>query len=495
MSLKEYKRKRDFKKTPEPAGHAAKIAGRHYVIQKHAASRLHYDFRLEHDGTLKSWAVPKGPSLDPSVKSLAVQVEDHPLDYAKFEGVIPQGEYGGGTVMVWDEGTWEPEGDAEKGLRTGKLKFTLHGKKLKGSWALVRMGGRAGDGGKNWLLIKHKDSAAKPAAEFDVLKRKAKSVLTNRDLEKIAADADAVWSSNKKSARKGTLRAKTVKKTAKKAAKSAVKKKRHTGKTPAAKELAKLPGARPGKPAKDFKPELATLASRVPPGEGWLHELKFDGYRILAHVGGPKVRLITRNDNDWTARFQIVADALAEYPLESTVFDGEVVALDDHGVSNFQKLQNSLKTGDDSSLVYYVFDAPYLNGYDLTEVPLIDRKAVLERTLRAVNPDNNGIVRYSDHIVGHGDDVLHQACRTAMEGIVAKRADCAYHQYRTTDWLKIKCMKQQEFVIGGYSKPEGSRVGFGALLLGYYDKGDFKYAGRVGTGFTQQSLKAPIAAA
>src|SRR6188472_718128 len=199
MSLKEYKLKRDFKKTPEPAGREAKTEGRHYVIQKHAASRLHYDFRLEYDGTLKSWAVPKGPSLDPAVKSLAVQVEDHPIDYATFEGVIPQGEYGGGTVMVWDQGTWEPEVDPEKGLKDGKLKFRLHGEKLKGSWALVRMGGRAGDGGKNWLLIKHRDEAAKPAAKFDVLKKKSRSVLTDRDLDEIAGDADSVWSSHKKS--------------------------------------------------------------------------------------------------------------------------------------------------------------------------------------------------------------------------------------------------------------------------------------------------------
>ena len=389
MSLKEYKRKRDFKKTPEPAGREAKTEGRHYVIQKHAASRLHYDFRLEHNGTLKSWAVPKGPSLDPSVKSLAVQVEDHPLDYAKFEGVIPQGEYGGGTVMVWDEGTWEPEVDAEEGLRTGKLKFTLHGKKLKGSWALVRMGGRAGGGGKNWLLIKHKDAAAKPVAKFDVLKKKAKSVLTNRDLDGIAEDADAVWSSNKKSARNGKGKITTVKKTAKtKTTKPRVKKKRHAVRPFAVRELAKLHGARLGKPPKDFKPELATLASRVPPGEGWLHELKFDGYRILAHIRGPKVSLFTRNDNDWTARFRVVAEALAGYPLESTVLDGEVVALDEHGVSNFQKLQNSLKTGDDASLVYYVFDAPFLNAYNLTKVSLVERKSG-----PAPNPRPRGLVQ------------------------------------------------------------------------------------------------------
>jgi bifunctional non-homologous end joining protein LigD len=253
MSLKEYKRKRDFKKTPEPAGEKARSApGRQFVIQKHAASRLHYDFRLELDGTLKSWAVPKGPSLDPSVKSLAVQVEDHPLEYATFEGVIPKGEYGGGTVMVWDRGTWEPEEDATKGFKSGRLKFKLHGEKLEGSWALVRMGGRAGDGGKNWLLIKHRDEAAKPVAKFDVLKREPRSVVTNRDLDEIAADADAVWSSNGK--KKSTIKRATKKKTpTKKPAKRTVKKKRKSAPLNAASVLGKLPGVRRGVPPQGFQ--------------------------------------------------------------------------------------------------------------------------------------------------------------------------------------------------------------------------------------------------
>jgi bifunctional non-homologous end joining protein LigD len=492
MSLKEYKRKRDFKKTPEPAGGKAKpVKGRHFVIQKHAASRLHYDFRLEHDGTLKSWAVPKGPSLDPSVKSLAVQVEDHPLEYATFEGLIPKGEYGGGTVMVWDQGTWEPEVDPDKGFKSGKLKFTLHGEKLHGSWALVRMGGRAGEGGKNWLLIKHKDAAAKPVAMYDVLKRKARSVLTDREMEQIAADANAVWASGGKAAAKAKKKSAAKRTTAEtKTARRPLKKKSNARLPIAAKDLAKLSGARIGKPSKSFKPQLATLNSRVPTGEGWLHELKFDGYRILAHIeAGKKTRLITRNDNDWTARFQVIADALGGLPIKSAVLDGEVVSLDSRGVSNFQQLQNSLKTGNVDSLVYYVFDLPHLEGYDLTEVPLIDRKETLARVLLSANPANDGKIRYSDHIKGQGKSVLEQACRSAMEGIVAKRADSTYQQSRSQNWLKVKCLQQQEFVIGGYSKPEGSRVGFGALLLGYYDHGDLQYAGRVGTGFTTQSLK------
>jgi bifunctional non-homologous end joining protein LigD len=478
MSLKEYKRKRDFHKTPEPVGGTpSSVAGLRYVIQKHAASRLHYDFRLEYDGTLKSWAVPKGPSLDPTVKSLAVQVEDHPIDYASFEGLIPKGEYGGGTVMVWDQGTWEPEVDPEQGLKQGKLKFRLHGRKLHGSWALVRMGGRAGDGGKNWLLIKHRDEESKPASKFDVLKREPKSVLSDRDMDTITSDADAVWSTNGKSARKSKTKPPA---------------KKHAGKTRPRKpiELAKVTRASKAAFRDNFTPQLATLATRVPDGDQWLHELKFDGYRILAFFEGrKKVRLVTRKGNDWTARFQTVADALAKLKLRNTILDGEVVSLDQHGVSNFQQLQNSIKAGDTAPLTYYVFDAPFLDGYDLTQTPLIERKEVLAGVVLSANSKNDGIVRYSDHIEGQGENVLQHACRSAMEGIIAKRADSTYQQFRSRDWLKVKCLKQQEFVIGGYSKPEGSRVGFGALLLGYYHDGELKYAGRVGTGFTSQSLK------
>lgn len=255
-------------------------------------------------------------------------------------------------------------------------------------------------------------------------------------------------------------------------------------------ELGKLAGARPAPPPKKFSPQLATLVNRVPEGEGWLYELKFDGYRIIAHVENDRdPRLITRNNNDWTARFQVVADALAELPVTYAIFDGEVVSLDTNGVSNFQQLQNSIKTDDTRSLVYYIFDVPYLDGFDLTATPLIERKKTLARLLHAANPANDGVICYSDHTEGHGEDVFQRACRRGMEGIIAKRADGPYQQVRSNAWLKIKCTKQQEFVIGGYSKPEGSRVGFGALLLGYYDGDELKYAGRVGTGFTTQSLK------
>jgi bifunctional non-homologous end joining protein LigD len=491
MGLKEYKRKRDFRKTPEPQGGKSHPAsGLQFVIQKHAASRLHYDFRLEYDGTLKSWAVPKGPSLDPSVKSLAVQVEDHPIDYANFEGVIPQGQYGGGTVMVWDRGTWEPEVDAEKGFKEGKLKFRLDGEKLHGSWALVRMGGRASDGGKNWLLIKHRDADAKSATKFDVVKKEPQSVLSGRDMDQIASDADRVWNSNGKAAAKSRSKAKgqqVQQKSAKKPASANSSGRKQA--RPASKNIAALNGAKKAAFPKEFKPQLATLTDKVPGGENWIHELKFDGYRILAEVRGGKVKLVTRRGNDWTARFRVVADAVKQLKLKNAILDGEVVSLDEHGVSNFQQLQNLMKRGDKESLVYYVFDCPYLEGYDLTEAPLIGRKDILARWLLAENPKNTGVIRYSDHIAGSGDEVLGQACRSGMEGIIAKRADSGYHQYRSPDWLKIKCLKQQELVIGGYTKPEGSRVGFGALLVGYFDGGDFIYAGKVGTGFTSDSLR------
>lgn len=498
MTLAEYKRKRNFRKTPEPQGGGTRTApGLQYVIQKHDASRLHYDFRLELDGTLKSWAIPKGPSLDPSVKSLAVQVEDHPLEYAAFEGVIPEGEYGGGTVMVWDRGTWEPEEDAEQGYNSGKLKFILHGEKLHGSWALVRMGGRAGKGGKNWLLIKHRDKAAKPIAKFDVLKRKPRSVLSDRDLDEIAADTGSVWTSNgqaegkSKTMKSSKTNARTgVKRSGSKGA-SRVRSRKSVG---AATDIAPTTGARKKNFPAGFQPQLATLTAKVPEGDDWIYELKFDGYRILSLVRGGKVRLVTRRGKNWTARFRPIADAVADLKLTNAILDGEVVSLDEHGVSNFQQLQNLMKQGDKGSLVYYAFDLPYCDGYDLTETPLVERKALLARIVLSAAPHNNGRIRFSDEIRGAGEKVLQKACRAGMEGIVAKLGPSGYHQYRSRDWLKIKCHKQQEFVIGGFTKPEGARVGFGALLVGYYDDGNLIYAGKVGTGFTTESLRELTAA-
>jgi bifunctional non-homologous end joining protein LigD len=484
MSLREYKRKRNFRRTPEPAGgSAAKSIARQFVIQKHDATRLHYDFRLELDGTLKSWAVPKGPSLDPAVKALAVHVEDHPLEYAGFEGTIPKGQYGGGTVMVWDHGQWEPEGDPQRGYRQGKLKFRLHGEKLHGSWALVRMGGRAGEDGKNWLLIKHDDEAAKPIRKYDVLKREPLSVVSGRDLLEIESAADRVWSSNRNGKAGGASKA------AKPAKKSAGRKTSKSRRRTAAVDLGGLPGAQKSRQPSRLKPQLASLVEEVPAGDDWLHEIKFDGYRILAFIKNGRVRLVSRNGKDWTRRFPTVAAAVGELPLEAAILDGEVVSLNEEGLSVFQRLQNLLKRGDDASLVYYVFDVPHCRGYNLTGVPLVERKTVLEGILLGANRANDGVVRYSDHVVGQGDAVLQQACKSTMEGIVSKRADAPYEQTRSRSWLKVKCVKRQEFVVAGYTKPSGSRVGLGALLLAYHKDGQLTYAGRVGTGFTDQSLR------
>ena len=402
MSLTEYKRKRNFKKTPEPAGKAKRSReGRQFVVQKHAASRLHYDFRLELDGTLKSWAVPKGPSLDPSVKALAVQVEDHPLDYAGFEGIIPEGEYGGGTVMVWDRGTWEPEGDedAQAAYKKGKLKFTLHGEKLKGSWALVRMGGRAGEDGKNWLLIKHDDRYAKLPKDFVLVDKKPKSVLSKRTMEQIAAAADRVWSGNGAKSVKTAKTAKTQ--AAKKAAEETgdgggrreeetrrKKKVTRRGRVPSAADAAKLTGAERrgcrGSSSRSWRrcrrrAPRRTVAARIE-------------VRRL-----PDARLSSRRQssaghshgNDWTHRFRSIAEALESLPVEQAILDGEVVSLDERGISDFQQLQNQLKRGDDATLAYYLFDMPYFDGYDPHRHAAPRAKDCLKRVLAAKPADDS----------------------------------------------------------------------------------------------------------
>jgi bifunctional non-homologous end joining protein LigD len=487
MTLREYKRKRDFGKTPEPAGRPSAASGAlQFVIQKHAASRLHYDFRLELGGTLKSWAVPKGPSLDPAVKSLAVQVEDHPLEYASFEGIIPKGQYGGGTVVVWDRGTWEANGDAAKAFRAGKLKFQLFGEKLQGGWSLVRMSGRAGEDGKNWLLIKQRDKYARPTEKSSILARKPRSVLSDRTIEQVAADADRVWSSgNGADYRNGQAKSLPEPKSKRRSVTRSA-----NGKTSdLAKKAAKLTDAHSEKQPPTLRPQLATLATAVPQGDRWLHEIKFDGYRILAFFDKGKVRLVTRQGKDWTHRFRSVANAFESLPLRNGILDGEIVAMNEQGISEFQRLQNSLKRGDDEALVCYLFDMPYCENIDLTSTPLVERKELLQRLIRIQSPKNDGTLRYSDHILGQGNEILEHACHGAMEGIVSKVVDAGYQQARTRDWLKVKCLKRQEFVIGGYSKPSGNRLGFGALLLGYYRNKELIYSGRVGTGFTTDSLR------
>jgi bifunctional non-homologous end joining protein LigD len=473
--LKEYRRKRDFGKTPEPAGAQAKkprADGLGFVIQKHAATRLHYDFRLELDGVLKSWAIPKGPSLDPREKRLAVHVEDHPLDYGGFEGVIPKGQYGGGTVLLWDRGTWQPlDDDPQAGLRKGSLKFGLAGEKLHGKWALVRMGGRAArDKHENWLLIKEKDDVAQPGSGTAVVDDNPLSVASSRDMETIAAHADRVWDS-----RTGEGPAATKSRTAEAT----------IAKQPTSKPAATV-GGRKAKLPSTLRPQLATLVDSAPRGGGWVHEIKFDGYRILARLTRGKVTLISRNGLDWTEKFPEIAAALATLPVDATVIDGEIVALVANGHSSFAALQQALSQGDTDSLIYYCFDLLYLGDRDLTGLALVERKAALQRLL-AEAP--SVVLRYTDHQDARGPEFFQHACSLALEGIVSKQRDAPYTPGRSRSWLKIKCGNREEFVVVGFSDPGGSRKGFGALLLGYHDRGGtLRYAGRVGTGFDHALL-------
>jgi bifunctional non-homologous end joining protein LigD len=451
MSLTNYRKKRDFKKTSEPRGKAAarNVGVLRFVVQKHDASRLHYDFRLELEGVLKSWAVPKGPSLDPSRKSLAVQVEDHPLEYGDFEGVIPKGEYGGGTVLLWDTGTWEPLHDPLQGYQQGKLHFILHGTKLKGEWSLVRMHGSANSDGKNWLLIKLKDKYADGSR--DILTEAPNSVKTKRAMAGVAGERDNVWS---KGARK----------------------------------MAHLPNAIKSPLPETLVPQLAVLATHPPAGAEWLHEIKFDGYRLLAFVKSGKVTLRTRNGLDWTARFPAIARTLARLKADSAIVDGEVVVLDDEGRSDFQGLQAMLTGRQKGEPILYAFDLPFCNGFDLRETPLLARKHMLENMLTESNLEPR--IRFSDHVLGDGSSVIDKACHLGLEGVISKKTDARYISRRDAGWLKSKCDLRQEFVIIGYTEGQGSRQGFGALLLGYHDRSKrLVYAGRVGTGFDDQHLR------
>lgn len=474
MSLKEYHRKRDFKRTGEPYGNKAKSRKKLiYVIQKHAASHMHYDFRLELDGVLKSWAVPKGPSLDPKVKHLAVHVEDHPIDYADFEGVIPQGEYGGGTVMVWDTGYWEPlDEDVHKAYEKGNLTIDLHGKKLHGRWKLIRLRKNFEKNAKEqWLLFKVADEYSKGEDEYVVTVKKPNSAVSKRNLEQIAKAADKVWT-NKPDRQN--------------------KKKKSLKKKPVKIKASLIPNATKKTLPLDIRPELATLMSEPPRGEEWLHEIKWDGYRILARVKKNKVSLLTRRNNDWTHNFPSIAHAIETLKLKDCILDGELVALDKNNKANFQILQNSLEEENlpdlTSSLIYYVFDLLYYDGYSLLSTPLIERKKILEKVLSAYEGLDQ--IKYNDHIIGNGQQVFDKACKYHLEGIVSKKIDSPYAQRRTKEWQKIKCTERQEFVIGGYTDPKSTREHFGALLVGFYNnKHQLVYCGKVGTGFTHQSLK------
>ncbi|NAO28030.1 DNA ligase D [Pseudomonas syringae pv. dysoxyli] len=466
----EYTRKRNFAITSEPAESKRKGKGKSqpgalgFVIQKHDARNLHYDFRLELDGTLKSWAVPKGPSLDPTQKRLAVHVEDHPLDYAGFEGSIPQGQYGGGDVIVWDRGVWQPHGDAQKTYAEGKLKFTLVGEKLSGDWALVRTRLKGSGSKEQWLLIKEKDDIARPAAEYDITQEQPQSVISG-------AHVGAERSTPKKSA----------------ASAANGKAKASTSKSKAPKPAAK-PTRRKAKSAfpDTLSPQLATLVEAPPAGD-WLYEIKFDGYRMLTRIEGADVRMFTRNGHDWTERLPELVKALKGMKLRDSWFDGEVVVLDEQGLPDFQGLQNAFDAGNSKDILYYLFDMPFLSAEDLREVPLEQRRDALKHVLDA---QKSRLLRYSDAFQAGHQDIVASAAAMGLEGVIGKRAGSAYVSKRNADWIKLKCRLRQEFVVVGYTAPQGSRSAFGALLLAVNAGEDgLVYAGRVGTGFTEVSLE------
>jgi len=479
MALEKYRAKRNFKVTPEPRGKAVR-KGKHelaFVIQKHAASHLHYDFRLELNGVLLSWAVPKGPSLDPADKRLAMHVEDHPIEYGGFEGVIPEKQYGAGTVMLWDRGTWHPLGDPVEGYAKGNLKFTLDGEKLQGGWALIRTHGSR-YGGKSdkqaWLLIKERDDHVQRGG-VPIVERMPDSVATGRSLGEIAKARSNVWESKKSV--KENVKAGAIALAPSKASKVAKPVKKSKSPT--------LPaGARKSAMPATIAPMLATLVSDAPSGDAWLHEIKYDGYRMVVRIERGKAHLFSRTGKDWTAAFERLAKDLARLPVRNAWVDGEVVVLDDEGRSSFQALQNAL-SGGSAKFAFFAFDLMYRDGIDLRAVPLSERKRLLRETVG----DGVGAVRVGPEVQGHGDEFFRQACSLSLEGAVCKRADAPYREgLRTRDWVKVKCTRQQEMVIGGYTEPQGARTGFGALMLGVYDGGKLRYAGKVGTGFDEATL-------
>lgn len=462
MPLDEYIAKRDFERTSEPSGKrdAASVepAGAlRYVIQKHGARRLHYDFRLELDGVLKSWAVPKGPSLEPGERRLAVEVEDHPLDYADFEGIIPAGEYGGGPVIVWDRGLWHPDGDPHRALDRGTLTFRLDGEKLHGGWRLVRTGGagsKHGSGAKpSWLLMKRHDAHADP--ERSIVDLAPASVITGRTLEDVRDGLPGELPPTPATVIEATL--------------------------------ALEPTADPV--PETLTPQLATATTTAPAGPGWLHEPKLDGYRIIARKTGPAVHLISRNGLDWTHRFPPVAAALARLPVHTAIIDGEIVVYDRHGRTDFGALQQALSLGA-GDFVCVAFDLLHFDGHDLRDHPLRDRKDALRQLLEAMPAPDRAALRYGDDIPGRGPDVLREACALGLEGIISKRADAPYRSGRTRTWLKVKCGQRQELIIIGFTEPAGQRNHLGAILLGVHRDGALRYAGKCGAGFDERTLDA-----
>ncbi len=482
MGLAEYKKKRNFSVTAEPSGKPlpklVKGASR-FVIQKHDASRLHYDFRLEMDGVLKSWAVPKGLPWEKGEKHLAVEVEDHPVEYATFEGIIPEGQYGGGTVMVWDRGNYHVYGEEPvKAWREGRLHLVMDGEKAKGEWSLIRT---RMDGGKTqWLLLKS-GTGIKPISK----KRDDQSVKTGRTMAQIAAQKDAEWQSNRAEDKKATLKSRV---------KAAVKKKddrqgesestAKSGRRRAAslpKELAKLPSGKP----RFVDPMKPRLLEASPTTGDWSYELKFDGIRACAIKNGDKVSLISRNGNELRARYPDIADAVKNLPVDECVIDGEVVALDEEGRSSFQLLQGLEMEGRKSPVCFYVFDLLQLSGRSLVGLPLTARKQLLDQLVEGVGDP----IRYSGEIGSEAAPLLAEVRRRGLEGLIGKLRDSVYEPGRRSGaWIKLKCVNEQEFVIGGFTPPQGARQHFGAVLVGYCEKKKFLFAGKVGTGFSTKAL-------
>jgi bifunctional non-homologous end joining protein LigD len=477
-ALKVYKAKRNFDITSEPAeGGAPGEDVLTFVIQKHWASRLHYDFRLELDGTMRSWAVPKGPSYDTRDKRMAVQVEDHPISYSDFEGTIPAKQYGAGKVIIWDKGTWEPLEDPHKGFAKGSIKFALHGHKMHGRWTLVRMKGR-GEKQEPWLLIKEKDDYARPADEFSLIDEMPDSVKdlpmpkrAARKVEAMREEEEAAPAGKKVAAKKAPAKKPAAKKaTTKKATATSV-------------DIDDLKVPLPAK----FSPELATLVDAPPPDpENWLFEVKFDGYRMLARIEDGQVRLITRNANDWTDKLVPLQRELERMKLPDGWYDGEIVVHDESGKPDFGLLQGAFDGDGAEAIDFFLFDIPYFDGHDLREMPLVDRRTVLEQVLKKAKSDK---VRFSAEFGAKPDELIVAACKIGLEGVIGKRRDARYVSRRSPDWIKLKCGQRQEFVIGGFTDPKGSRTGIGALLLGVHDKdGVLRYAGNVGSGFNHATL-------
>ncbi|HEV2593892.1 MAG TPA: DNA ligase D [Sphingomicrobium sp.] len=448
LDIETYNRKRDFARTGEPRGRKLKGSGDSFVVQKHDASRLHWDFRLELDGVLKSWAVPKGPSLDPDEKRLAMRTEDHPLDYGDFEGTIPKGEYGGGTVMLWDHGRWIPAvgKDPLKTIDEGHLHFTLEGERMKGEWVMFRLKPRPGQKAEPWMLKKVTDTFADPGDGDALVDNCVTSVTTGRTMAEIASGVD-VWRS-KSGGQKGG------------------RSKRKAGNAPPAFQ----------------EPQLATLVDDVPSGNGWIHEYKYDGYRLLLAVGDGVATAWTRNGKDWSDRFKALVKAAAKLPA-GCLIDGEAVAIDDKGKPSFQLLQATLKDQKGANLAFYAFDLLIDRGKDIRKLSQIERKERLAALLEGTAPP----IVFGDHVIGRGEALFQEVCRQGGEGIVSKRADAPYRGTRTRSWLKIKCIQRQEFVIVGWSKSD-KRRGFRSLLLAAKDHDELTYVGKVGTGFSSKLI-------